>query len=237
MQEKALDASNANGAEARPPRASEEELARIRGGPDGQPDPLRERIMEAMLIASGEHGYHEVSVARVLEYYGGHRAQFYALFANKAECYAAAYEFEAGRLCSTLLGVAMAAGGWREGLRAALAELARFASERPLVAKGLLVQVHAAGEPALAIREEVIERLTRAIDGARHETESSHSPPPMTSRFMIGAVEEFVCARLGDGDLGALRAGMPELAQMVVAAYFGEEAGREELALGRGRPG
>ncbi|HWW67435.1 MAG TPA: hypothetical protein VNY83_05580 [Solirubrobacterales bacterium] len=233
MQEKALDASNGSGAGRGSAGTPRQELARIHESPRREPSHLRETIMEAMLIASGELGYREVSVSRVLEYYGGNRTQFYGLFANKAECYAAAYRLEAGRLCGALLGVAVAAGGWREGLRAALGELAGFAAERPLAAKGLLIEVHVAGGPALAKREEVFEHLTRAVDGARRETESRHSPPPMTALFMVGAIEECVCARLMDGDVEGLHAAIPELAQMVVTAYFGDEAGREELALAR----
>jgi len=232
MHEKALDASNESAAGRRSGGARSEELARIQQAPRRRSE-VRERIMEAMLVASGELGYHEVSVARVLEYYGGNRAQFYELFADKAECYAAAYEWEAGRLCGAMLGAAVAAGGWRAGLRAGLGELADFAAGRPLAAKGLLIEVHAAGGPALVKRKEVIERLTRAIDGARRETESRHSPPPMTALFMVGAIEECVCARLLKGDVETLRAAVPELAQLVVTAYFGDEAGREELALAR----
>lgn len=209
------------------------ELARIRGGQTQRDAEMRERIMAAMLCACGELGYRKVAVRKVIERYGGNRVQFYREFGSKAECYAAAYAAEAERLGGTLLGAAAAEPSWRGGLRAALGELARFACERPLVARGLLVEVHVAGDPALAQRKEMSERLTRAIDGARRETESRHSPPPMTALFMVSAIDAAVCAALEKGEPQSFAAAVPELAQLVVTAYFGDEAGREELVLAR----
>jgi AcrR family transcriptional regulator len=226
MPDEALDESKGK-AESGPTDAAPGEAA---SAPDDR-DQLCEAVMEAMLIAAGEHGYTRVAVRHVLERYGGNRTQFYELFANKAECYAAAYELEAERLCGDLLVMAATAGGWREGLRAALAELARFAEERPLMAKGLLIEVQVAGGRSLAVREAVMERLSRAIDSARHETSSRHSPPPVTASFMVSAIDSAVVGALARGEPGDFATAVPELAYMVVSAYFGEAAGREELEL------
>ena len=229
MADEALEASNEGAAEGGAAEAAPEGAARNAAELRGERAALRETVMEAMLIAAGERGYNKVAVRDVLEHYGGHRAQFYELFANKAECYAAAYEWGTRRLSARLLGPAASAGEWRAGLRAALAELARFIGTQPLIAKGLLVEVQGAGGRALAVREAVMERLSRAIDSARRETESRHSPPPVTASFMVGAIDAAVVAALERDDPQSFAAVIPELAHMVVSAYFGEEAGREEL--------
>jgi AcrR family transcriptional regulator len=197
-------------------------LSQIREEQAGGDRALRARIMEAMLCACGELGYRNTSVQDVIDRYGGYRVQFYSLFASKAECYAAAYEAHATRLCEELLGGAAAAqGNWRDGLVGALEELARFAAERPALARGLLVQVHIAGKPALKKRKEVIERLARAIDSARRETGSRHSPPPETAMFMIGAIESAVVAALMNGtEANLAREAMPELVRIVSGTYF-----------------
>lgn len=228
------DVSNpSEGASADATRAAgtpRHELARLRERAAERSSGLREEIMAAMLEACGELGYRKVSVRAVLERYGGHRVQFYSEFASKAECYEAAYAAEAERLCAALLGAAAAAPDWRAGLRAALGELGRYAGERPAAARGILVEVHVAGGPALAKREELSERLTRAIDSARRETGSRHSPPPMTAAFMVRAIEAAVCAALEAGEPQRFTAAVPELAGMVAAAYFGEEAAGELAA-------
>ncbi len=199
------------------------ELVRLRESDARDGAELRARMMGAMLEASGELGYRKVSVQDVLKRYGGYRVQFYREFGSKAECYAAAYEAEAERLCGAMLGGAASELSWREGLRAALGELAHFACERPLSARGLLIEIHVAGGPALAKREEVLERLTRAIDSARRETGSRHSSPPMTALFMVSAIEASVCMALERGEPQNFAAAVGELEQMVIAQYFGEE--------------
>jgi AcrR family transcriptional regulator len=197
-------------------------LAQIREEQARRDSPLRRQVMEAMLCACGERGYRKVSVQDVIERYGGYRLQFYTLFASKAECYAAAYDLHAELLCDELLGAAAARGGnWRERLVAALDALASFAVEQPLLARGLLVQVFVAGEPAMGKRSEMIERLSRAMDSARRETGSRHSPPPETAPFMIGAIESAVVSALAQGSEASLaERAMPELARIAGSLYF-----------------
>ena len=187
----------------------------------------RRKSEEAILIACRRGGYRNVTAAEVLDLCGGYRNQFYRHFASKADCYAAAYESGVERLCA-----AAAEPSWREELRSARRRLVRFACEQPDLARGLLVEVHVAGRPALAKREEVFKRLTRAIDSARRETGSRHSPPPMTAAFMISVIEVAVCEALQRGKPQSFEAAVVELAHLVIAC-FGEEATQEELTAGR----
>ena len=184
-----------------------------------------DRMMRELLRACGEKGYRAVSVQDVIDRSGGHRVQFYERFASKADCFANAYAVYAGGLCEELLGSGAATGDWRAGLVEALRALARFLAHDPALARGVLIEVHVAGGEALARREELCERLSRAVDSARRETLSRHSPPPETAAFMIGAVEAAVCSALvkeAPERFGAEVA--PELAWMISCAYFGEEA-------------
>ena len=47
-----------------------------------------------------------------------------------------------------------------------------------------------------------MERLSRAIDGARREIPSRQAPPPVTATFMVGAIETLVRAKLMSDDAG-----------------------------------
>jgi AcrR family transcriptional regulator len=206
------------------------ELTRIRESRERQAEEVRASILEAMLAACGEKGYRRVAVQDVIDRYGGNRVQFYRHFGSKADCYAEAYETEAERLSERVLEAARAAGGWRLGLRAGLDELAGFAERGPLLARGLLVEVHVAGDPALLKRTAVCERFARAIDGGRRAAGIDHSPPPITAQFMVGAIESTVAAALVSGEPDSFAAAVPELAHMVVSTYLGEDAAGEELA-------
>jgi hypothetical protein len=130
-----------------------------------------------------------------------------------------------------MLSAGASAASWREGLLAALEELGRYLEERPLEARGLLVEVHVAGKPAAARRREVLERLTRAVDSARRETKSRHSPPPLTAPFIVGAIDAAATSALYKVRPHEFaEAAMPDLLWMAVGAYFGREAADEERA-------
>ena len=207
---------------ANPPRG---ELEWFREFQRNRSDDLRGAIMAATLLACGELGYNKVTVEAVLERYGGYRTQFYRHFASLGDCYAAAYEDEAGRLSDELLRAGAAQPTWRQGLRAALAELATFVRERPQAARALLVDVHIAGEPAMSTRKEMFERLSRAIDSARREIDSRHSPPPLTALFMVSAIDAAVVSTLCSGQPERFGDTAADLAQIVFAAYFDDDPG------------
>lgn len=212
------------------PRA---ELARIREGRERQAEEARESILTAMLACCGEKGYRRVSVQDVIDRYGGNRVQFYRQFGSKGECYAAAHEAGLERLCARLLEAGAAAPGWREGLRAALAELAAFAAEDPAPARGLVVEAHVAGGEVLEVREAACERLARAVDRGREEGGPHLAPPAISARFMVGAVDSALSAALSAGRPEQFGEAVPGLAHLIVATYLGEDAAAEELAAAR----
>jgi AcrR family transcriptional regulator len=205
-------------------------LTRIRESRDRQAEETRVEILRAMLAICGEKGYRRVAVQDVIDRYGGNRVQFYRHFASKADCYATAYEHEVGLLVQRVFAASRPEPLWRLGLRAGLDELARFAVADPSLARGLVVEVHVAGDPALKRRAEVCERFARAIDAGRSSAVPPHSPPPITSRFMVGAIESSLADALAAGEPQDFSAAVPELAHMVVATYLGEDAAGEELA-------
>ncbi len=198
-------------------------------GPHGRRPP-RERILEAILVASGELGYEQVAVRHVIEQAQTSRATFYKHFEDREDCFAQAYGDAADWLYRRLSGAARRQPSWREGLRAALAELLEFCANQPAIAKALLVEVHAAGERSLAQRRDLMERLSRALDSARREIPSRQAPPPITSDFIVGAIDTLLAAKLLDGDAEHAPEMLPGLLHFVVMQYLGESAAWEEMA-------
>lgn len=192
--------------------------------------PTRERLLEAVLIVSGELGYERVTVKDVIERGKTSRATFYKHFEDKEDCFAQAYVDAGEWLYRRLIGAAKRRPTWREGLRAALAELLEFCANQPAIARSLFVEAHAAGGRALAQHNQLMERLSYAIDSARREIPSRQAPPPVTATFMVGAIETLVCAKLMDGDAEHAPDMLPGLLHFVVMQYFGEDAAWEEMA-------
>jgi AcrR family transcriptional regulator len=198
-------------------------------GPHGRRPP-RERILEAMLLVSGELGYEQVAVRHVIERARTSRATFYKYFDDREDCFAQAYADAGGWLCRRLIAAAGRRPSWREGLRAALAELLEFCANQPAVAKALLVEVHAAGERPLNRRRELMERLARALDSGREQLGPGQAPPPIAPDFIVGAIDTLLAAKLLDGDAAKAPEMLPGLVHFVVMQYLGESAAWEEMA-------
>jgi AcrR family transcriptional regulator len=199
--------------------AFEAEFERLLQGQSGRAIQPRRRLEAGVLLASGEIGYSTLTVQAVLDRTGDGRTRFYDEFASLGDCYAAAYSREIEIFAWRLL--RGCSGGWRTGLHKALAELESLVLEQPLFARGLLVEVNVAGEPALTKKRELWERLSRALDRARRETTGSrHSPPPLTAPFMVGAIETAVGSVLLDRNEN-----FPEtirfLGDLILETYFG----------------
>jgi AcrR family transcriptional regulator len=192
--------------------------------------PPRERILEAMLVASGELGYERVAVRHVIERAQTSRATFYKHFEDREDCFAQAYGDASEWLYRRLIGAARRQPSWREGLRAALAELLEFCANQPAIARALLVEVHAAGEQPLARRRELMERFSHALDSARGEIPTGQAPPPVTADFIVGAIDTLLAAKLLDGDAKSAPEMLPGLLHFVVMQYLGESAAWEEMA-------
>ncbi len=194
--------------------------------------PLRasdEGALEAMLLAVGAKGYGRATVQEVLERSGVSRDRFQRRFGSKEACFAQAYEMAVERICAEVLEAARGAESWRAGFRAAVARLLRTAAEQPLLAKALLIEVRAARGQAWAKHQQAIERLAAAVDSARQEPGAAPAPTPLTAQFIVGAVEEAICAEIGAGRTATVERLLPDLVHLAVLQYFGEDEAWLEL--------
>jgi AcrR family transcriptional regulator len=189
----------------------------------------RERLLEAVLLASGERGYEHISVQDVIERAHASRATFYKHFDDKEDCFARAYSDAANWLYQRLTSIARRQPSWKEGLRAGMSELLEFCANQPALARALLVESHAAGGAALAEHDLLMERLSHAIDRARREIPSRQAPPPVTATFMVGAIETLVRTKLMSDEPETAPEMLPGLLHFVVMQYFGEDAAWEEM--------
>jgi len=195
----------------------------------GKGRPPRERLLEAMLTTSAELGYEQVAVRHVIERAKTSRATFYKHFEDREDCFAQAHRDACEWLYQRLTGAARRQPTWREGLRAALAELLEFCANQPAIAQALLVEVHAAGPRALAQRRKLMERLAQALDHDRPESAARQGPPPVASDFIVGAIDTLLSAKLMDGEAERAPEMLPGLLHFVVMQYLGESAAWEEM--------
>jgi AcrR family transcriptional regulator len=161
----------------------------------------RERLLVAMADATAAKGYAHVAVADVIERAGVSRRSFYEHFANKEECFLAAYD----------AGVELILAAIDEAIRDAAPDPVAIAragtsayletlAANPAFARTFLVEVLGAGPEALARRDAVherfAERLAQSYRAIAQASGGLAEPPPYVFRAAVGAIHELVTDRL-----------------------------------------
>lgn len=192
----------------------------------------RERLLAAMLRATAQLGYREVSVQDVLDRAGVSRPTFYEHFENKEDCFLAALDTAAARLRERLEAASEPGQGWRERLRLSLEELLRFAAEDPDAAMSLIVDARAACPDALARRDEFLDRCAARLDAeVRAEMGDDEAPSAIAAAGIVGGIEALLYSRLNRGETDDFESLLPSLMYFAVLPYEGHKAASEELAL------
>ena len=195
----------------------------------------RERLLAAMLRATAELGYREVSVQEVLDRAGVSRPTFYEHFENKEACFLAAFDSAAARLRERLEAAAEDGEGWRRRFRLSLEELLRFVAEDPDAAMSLIVDARAACPPALERRDELLDHFASCLDTqVRAEAAPENAPSAIAAAGIIGGIEALLYARLNRGEADDVQSLLPSLMYFAVLPYEGHEVASEELALSVG---
>lgn len=190
----------------------------------------RERVLAAMLRATNELTYREVTVQDVLERAGVSRPTFYEHFENKEDCFLAAFDAASARLRVHLEVAASAGETWRQSLRAALSALLGFASEDLDAAISLIVDARAACPAALQRRDELLDHFAACLDErVRAEGSTGAQPSAVAAAGIVGGVEALLYSRLYRGETDDLESLLPALMYFAVLPYEGHEAASDEL--------
>lgn len=146
---------------------------------------------------------------------------------ERESSFAEVYSVEAEALCAAMLDAARRQSSWRQGVHAALTMLLHFAAERPAIANALFREVYVVGGPALEKREEIVGRLTAALESGSEAAEEAAIGIPHPARFVIGAVEGVIAGHLSRGQAERLPGVGPELTRFIIASFLGIEAAKE----------
>jgi AcrR family transcriptional regulator len=176
-------------------------------GGDAQPRPhglgratQRERLLDGMARTVARRGYAATPVAEVLKAAGVSRRTFYEQFADKEDCFLAAYDAIVA-LCSERLLLAYHGGeSWEDGIARAYETLLATLASEPDFAHLAVVDVLAAGPRALARREDALHRFARFVDGTHERPEAIVTPPRLVGRAIAGGIHELVYSQIVRGE-------------------------------------
>jgi AcrR family transcriptional regulator len=199
-------------------------------GSDGVLEIQRARLLTAMVDVCAEHGAGNVSVAHVVACAGVSRRTFYELFADREECFLAAFDEGVARASRYVLDVYDPNASWAERIRTALTALLWFLDSERGMGQLLVVGSLGAGHCALQRRRRGIAQIIAIVEQGRTESKSGSELPPLTAEGIVGGVLSVLHARLVDDSREPLLELAGPLTSMIVLPYLGPAAARKELA-------
>jgi AcrR family transcriptional regulator/DNA-binding MarR family transcriptional regulator len=190
----------------------------------------RRRIVAAVVDVVCERGLEDTTVTDVVRRARVSRRTFYDLFDDRGDAFLAAFEDGVRRAQNRVVPAFEAERGWAGRVRAGLVELLGFFDDEPEVARLCVVDSLAAGPAVLARRTEVLEAITRSVDGQAREALKGSGPPELTAEGVVGGIAAVLHARLFEHRSGPLVDLTGPLMGMIVLPYAGRAAATRELA-------
>lgn len=203
----------------------------------GQPgdEPVRERLIAAMIAEVGECGYRSTTVERICARAGARREEFAAEFASKEDCLLAAWDEAYGEAVARCTAAYGQPERWRDQLLAAAEEMLALVRENPAAFRVLVVEVLEAGAGGRARRDLAIRSFASLVDAGRQELSDPESLPYEVAVGVTGSI--FLTMRRGLLEEGhSPDQLMRELMCMAVMPYLGVEAAMRELGESTGTP-
>lgn len=166
----------------------------------------RARLLAAMAHVVAERGYASTTVAHVVREAGVSRTTFYEQFASKEACFLEAYRHGVEVLDEDV-GRAVAAcdGDWRAKLRAGIRAYLESLAAEPLFARTYLLEIHSAGEAALAERTAALRAFSERYR-ATAQAAGVREPHPDALMVLCAGTEQLCAERLREDGADAVRA-------------------------------
>jgi AcrR family transcriptional regulator len=195
----------------------------------------RGRMLDAVAVVVAEKGYAATTVGDIVSGAGVSRKTFYEHFADKEECFLAAWDIGVQVLFDAITEARAGADGPIDRMRAGVRAYLETLADEPAFARSFFIEVVAAGPRAEARRAEVHERFAELFaanhEQARHEMPELPAVPPEIPRAAVGAVNELVFDYVRDRRTGEL----PDLADTILHLELVLFAGHEVAARATGR--
>lgn len=188
----------------------------------------RERLLVGATEAIAEKGYAATSVGDILARASVSRTTFYQLFDDKLDCFLAAC-----RMASEVVAAVMAeeltdltadpSVSAPERLDRILEAYLQTLADNPVLARVFLVEVYAAGTPAILQRRDSLDQFVDLLAAAYGDAEGLLGTAPdqrFAAEALVGAVSSMVTTMVGVGESDRL----PELREplMRLAAQIAE---------------
>jgi AcrR family transcriptional regulator len=192
----------------------------------------RIRLLRAATAVAGADGYAAMTVSMVIAQANVSRKTFYELFADREDCFLAAYDLVVERALSGMRAAFEIDAPWTARLRAALAWALDALAAHPHAARVAFVEVLAAGPRALERRDRALRELAPLLEPGFDAGPPDVAIPTSMPTAIVGALGELIGSQLRRGASAELPRLLPDLLYCALAPFVGPIAASQAAAEG-----
>jgi AcrR family transcriptional regulator len=190
------------------------------------------RLLRAATAVAGADGYAAMTVSMVIAQANVSRKTFYELFADREDCFLAAYDLVVERALSGMRAAFEIDAPWTARLRAALVWALDAPAAHPDEARVAFVEVLAAGPRALERRDRALRELTPLLEPGFTAGPPDVKIPASMPTAIVGALGELIATQVRRGRSAELPRMLPDLLYCALAPFIGPIAAAEAAANG-----
>ncbi|HKG38355.1 MAG TPA: TetR/AcrR family transcriptional regulator [Conexibacter sp.] len=197
----------------------------------------RERMLLAVAEAVAEQGFVTTTVADIIARARLSRRTFYEHFADKEECFLAAYDTVVEQLLAAVGQAYEQAEGWPQKVHDGLETFVAYLAAEPAFARMCIVEVVAAGPEARGRRDAAMRVFVDFLEPGRAEAPRGIVVPALAADIVVGGIYEIIYSRLQRNAADELVEMLPELLYSALVPYIGHRAAERAVAEARQRAG
>lgn len=190
-------------------------------------NPEDEALIDAVVAETAERGYADLSVEEIAGRAGISVSSFHARFPDKQAAVEAAHEAVFERFVSRLTRTCETQASWPLKVKVGIGVALDLAAASPAGARFLVLTSLAANPELTRQAIEARDRLARLLASVRAESPQGAALPALTEQTLIGGLIGVVSAQLVAGEAENLPALAPELVQLTLLPYLGQESAAE----------
>jgi AcrR family transcriptional regulator len=197
----------------------------------------RERMLLAVAEAVAEQGFAPTTVADIIARARLSRRTFYEHFADKEECFLAAYDTVVEQLLAAVGQAYEQADGWPQKVHDGLETFLAYLAAEPAFARMCIVEVVAAGAEARRRRDAAMRVFVDFLEPGRAEAPKGVVVPSLAADVVVGGIYEIIYSRLQRNAANELVEMLPELLYCVLVPFLGHKPAERAVREARERAG
>lgn len=189
-------------------------------------DDERERLIAAFSKAAAEVGYSRLDISTVARYAGVSVARFQEHFASVEQALVAGQQVFFRRLWFDIEGGCNSAAPWPQQIQAAVAALVGTLVETAATARLFVIEAPSASLAAAERQYTALSRLAAYLRTGRSLYPRAAGLPEATERALVGGTVSIICEHLLAENPEEISRLQPELVEVLLSPYLGEEEAR-----------